>query len=111
MKGFSGFVLLFIMVIGGYYVWTQLGGEVSGSAPDVGRPEINVPGPNEAGDAASDTLNDAADEVATWSLNTWKMILLGLAAFGLSYLWYKNPKFKYIVIGVLIAVVVIVGFV
>lgn len=109
MKGGGIFVIIILGVLG-YLAWTQLGGDITGTPPDVGRPEIQLPDANEAGDAASDAAGNAADEVGSWSINTWKMILIGLGALGLSILWFRNPKFKYGVIGALIMVIVVVGF-
>ena len=100
MKGVFGLLFLGLLAFGGYYLWTNSGGEISGSAPDVQRPNVSVPDPNTVGDKATQYGNTAADAVMGLSANTWKMILIGLIAAYLAWLWFTRPKFKWAIIGV-----------
>ena len=107
MKGVLG---LLVVLIAGYFAWKYFGGELSGSAPDVARPDIGVPDANEAGNKAKDVADSAADEVATWSLQTWKLIVIGIVATALTLLWFRSAKFKWTAIGIFVAVVFFIGF-
>ena len=111
MKGAMGFLFLAALAVGGYWFWTNSGGEISGSAPDVERPNVELPDPNTVGDKATQYGNTAADAVMGLSPNTWKMILLGLLAGYIAWLWFTRPKFKWAVIGAAIMLVVFIGVV
>lgn len=105
-------VLGLIVLIGiGVFVWMQLGGELSSSAPNIDRPDINAPDPDEVGDKATEYGNQAADLVMGLSPNTWKIILIALVASYLAWLWFNRPKFKWAIIGGLIMLVVFIGVV
>lgn len=111
MKGLGGLIMMGVALVAVYFLWTRFGGEFSGSAPQVDQPDIGIPDVNEAGDKATDAANDAADEVGAWSLQTWKLIILGIVAIALTKLWFSNPRFRYIVIGIFIAIVIMIGFI
>ena len=111
MKGVMGLVFLAALVFGGYYFWTNSGGEISGSAPNVERPEIGVPDPNTVGDKATEYGNTAADVVMGLSANTWKIILIALGASYLAWLWFSRPKFKWAIIGAFVMLLVFIGIV
>lgn len=106
-----GLIALAALAGGGYYVWTNLGGDVSGTAPDVERPDVELPDANEAADKASDGFNSAANTIMGLSDNTWKIILIGLVAAYLAWLWYSRPKFKWSVIGGAIMLVIMIAII
>ena len=108
MKGAIG---LLVLVGIGVYVWMQLGGGFSSSTPDIDRPDISPPDPDQVGDKATEYGNKAADAVMGLSPNTWTMILIGLFAGYIAWLWFNRPKFKWAVIGGAIMVVIFIGIV
>lgn len=111
MKNIMGLLFLGALALGGYYLWTNAGGEISGSAPSVGRPNVELPDANEAAEKARGGLNTAADTVMGLSPNTWKMILIGLVAGYIAWLWFTRPKFKWGIIGAGIMLIVFIGVV
>lgn len=106
-----GLVLLGGLGFAAWYLWTQAGGEVSGSAPEVDRPDVELPDANEAADKATDGFNKAADTVMGLSPGTWKIILIALGAGYLAWLWFTRPKFKWAVIGGGIVLLFVIGVV
>jgi len=111
VKGLGGLVALVAAVAIGAYVWIQLGGGLSGSAPNVDRPNIDAPDPNDVGDKATEYGNKAADLVMGLSPNTWKIILVVLGATYLAWLWFSRPSFKWAVIGAVLMLLVVIGVV
>lgn len=111
MKGLGGMLVLAALVVGGYFMWTNMGGEFSGSAPAVERPNVELPDANDVGDKATDLGNRAADSVMGLSANTWRVIIIsGLAAY-VAWLWFTRPKFKWGIIGGGIMLIVMIAVV
>jgi hypothetical protein len=106
-----GFLFLLALAVGGYYFWTSSGGEVSGTAPNVERPQVDLPDPNTVGDKATDYGNTAADAIMGLTPGTWKIILIALGATYLAWLWFTRPKFKWAVIGGALMLLIIIGVV
>jgi hypothetical protein len=100
-----------MLVAIGVFVWMQLGGGFSSSAPEIARPDIRPPDADEVGDKATEYGNKAADVVMGLSPNTWKIILIALAAGYLAWLIASRPKFKWAMIGAIIMLVIFIGVV
>lgn len=75
---------------------------------DVPVPNVD---PNSAADGAERGANSAADEVASWDGDVWKLILIGLAALAITIAWFRSTKFKWAVIGGGVAVILLTAFV
>lgn len=104
------FVAVGIVVLG-VFIWMQVGGSISGKAPE--KPKINRPhvDPNDAANKATSGANKAADTLAGLTSHTWAIIILALMAVSFVVAWNKRPGFKWAVIGIGIATLFFVVFV
>lgn len=67
--------------------------------------------PNSAADSARGGADAAADEVSSWTPQTWRMIVIGLLSLGATIMWFRSPKIRYGIVGALAAVLILVAFV
>lgn len=107
VKGMGGLLLLAVLAIGGYVAWTQLGGEVSGSAPEVGTPDISAPSVNESAGGIQGFFNDLADEITTWGPAVWQILAVVLMVGAGMFIFKKIPAVVWAVLGAVVAVVLI----
>lgn len=111
MKGLAGIVLIGAFAAVGWLVFgDMLAGGGSVDPGSVQPPDVPVPDVNDAADRAQDGANTAADEVSSWTPETWKVIVLALIATAATVLWFRSAKFKWAVIGVGIALMAVVAF-
>lgn len=111
MKGIGGLALIAVAALAGYiFFGDQIVAMLQGGSIDPGAVDVPVPDANDAAGKAQDGANSAADEVSSWTPATWKIIVLALTATAATYLWFRSPKFKYITIGVFVAVLAVVAF-
>jgi len=96
MKGLLGV----IVVVGiGVFVWMQLGGSISGSAPTAPNPRIPHVDPNDAANKAVSGANKAADTIAGLSSTAWSVIVLATVATAIYLAWTRRPGFRWAIIG------------
>lgn len=89
---------LVVLGIGAFFLWTQLGGNVTADQPTQ-KPVLPNVDVNEAAKGAKDGAGAAADQVQSWTPETWKIIMALVVAGGLAWLWFNKPAFKWAVIG------------
>jgi hypothetical protein len=105
----GGLFIIGAILLAGYVLFGDRISEMLGGA-GVDPGQVNVPDVNDAAGQAQDAGNKAADEVSTWTPETWKIIVLLVSATVGAYLWFNSPKFKYIATGVIVALLIVVGF-
>lgn len=111
MKGIGGIALLAVAVLAAYiFFGDQITALLQGGSVDPGAVDVPKPDVNDAAGKARDAGDAASDEVSSWTPETWKIIVLALTSLGATYLWFKSPKFKYITIGVFVAIIAVVAF-
>lgn len=111
MKGIGGIALVAVAALAGYiFFGDAIMAALQGGQVDPGAVDVPVPDVNDAAGKGQDAANSAADEVSSWTPETWKIIVLALAATAATYMWFKSPKFKYITIGAFVAVMAVVAF-
>lgn len=111
MKGAGAFALIAVVALAGYiFFGDQIVALLQGGSVDPGAVDVPVPDVNDAAGKAQDGANAASDEVSSWTPATWKIIVLAVTATVATVLWFRSPKFKYITIGVGIAVMAVVAF-
>lgn len=111
MKGAGAFALIAVVALAGYiFFGDQIVTMLQGGSVDPGAVDVPVPDVNDAAGKAQEAGDAASDEVSSWTPATWKIIVLALIATAATYLWFRSPKFKYITIGVVVAVVAVVAF-
>lgn len=74
----------------------------------IGAPDVD---PDSAADSARSGANKGADEVSSWSPQTWQMIVIITLALGITVAIYRSPKLKYMLIGAAAALALIIAFV
>lgn len=97
----------------GAYVWLQLGGSISGTAPqrEVPRPKLPDVDPNEAAGKAVSGADKAADTIAGLSPQAWSVIIIALTAAAFVKAWFSRPGFKWTILGIGMALLFFVMFV
>jgi hypothetical protein len=81
---------------------------INSSTIPIGTPDVD---PDSAAGTARDGANKGADEVASWSPQTWQMIVIGLLALGITAAIYRSPKLRYMLIGAGAAIALLVAVV
>lgn len=107
MKGMGGLLVMVAVVVGGLYFWTQSGGSVSGTAPEVDRPNVEAPSVNESASGLRRFFDWLGDEVMTWSSVVWQMIALGLVLLALRFVFKKMPMVVWMGIGAIGAIILV----
>jgi Na+/H+ antiporter NhaC len=101
---------LVVLVVGALFLWTQLGGNVTADQPTEkpALPDVDV---NKGADAARKASDTAANEVSSWTPDTWRIIVGLVIASVIVISWAKYPAFKWMVIGGGLMVLVVMVFV
>jgi hypothetical protein len=114
VKGLMGIVVIGALAFIAYTMFGDalLGGQSADTGGLTDRlpdelPDANV---NDRANQAEDAANTAADEVSSWTPATWKIIVLAISATVATVLWFRSPKFKYIVIGAFAVLLAVVAF-
>lgn len=110
MKAVLGLLVLAGIAV---FVWMQLGGSISGSAPtrDVPRPKLPNVEPNDAADKAVSGADKAADTIAGLSPQAWSVIIIALIAGIFVRLWFSRAGFKWAIMGIGMSVLFFMVFV
>lgn len=98
MKKIMPLLLIFALIGGGYYVYTNvLGGSVGAptNAPDTDLPDVELPDPGDAVDTGAEGAEKGAkglaDTIAGFSPAVWRVVALILVVIALAWVW-KDPK-------------------
>lgn len=71
------------------------------------KPNVKAPDVNSAAKHAKDAGDATADQVATWSATTWKMIAILVIALIAIYVWNKYKPLRWIMLGVAVTAIAI----
>lgn len=98
MRGAIGVVMI-VVALGVLYMAFQ--------PKNTKTPNVKAPNINDAARGARDAGNGAADQVASWTPETWRIIAVLLVAGLCVYVFYKYKALRWIAVGVFIGWVVI----
>jgi hypothetical protein len=98
VKKIMPILLIFALIGGGYYVYTNyLGGSIGAptNTPDADLPDVELPDPGDAVDTGAEGAENGAkglaDTIAGLSPAVWRVVALILVVLALAWVW-KDPK-------------------
>ena len=98
---------MLLAMVAGVLAYFMLFRPKATNKPNVNAPDVDV---DDAANTAADGANTLADQISSWSPDTWRIIVALVFAGVLVWAWAKFHAFKWMVIGGFLLVLALLVF-